>query len=64
MKNIERFERLCFLMIQCDSTHFSELCHKVGLSEIYADNLFFARFGISGEDILAKIRTDAIVIAI
>ena len=64
MKKIERFERLCFLMIQCASTHFSELCHKVGLSEIYADNLFFARFGISGEDILAKIRTDSIVIAI
>lgn len=64
MNTNERFEQLCEQMNQCDNLSFADLCQKSGLSEIYADNLFYARFGISGEDLLAKIRADSIVIAI
>lgn len=64
MKTMEKFERLCGLMMGPDTSTFEELCRSEGLSETDADNLFFATFGISGEEFLSKIRNPAIVIAI
>lgn len=64
MKTMEKFERLCGRMMVPDTSTFEELCRSEGLSETDADNLFFATFGISGEEFLSKIRNPAIVIAI
>ena len=64
MKKTERFDKLCELMVRLKGCTFSEYCRKAGLSERVGDNLCYAHFGISGEDILSKIQDTTIVIAI
>ena len=69
MTKKEQFERLCVRLLESNSSelsevNFAELCHLEGLSEKDADEFCYAGFGLSGEDILAKIQSDSIVIAI
>ena len=64
MNNMEKFERLCGRMMSPEASTFEEFCRREGLSETDADNLFYANFGMSGEDFLSKIRNPPIVIAI
>ena len=64
MNTREKFERLCGRMMSPEASTFEEFCRREGLSETDADNLFYANFGMSGEDFLSKIRNPPIVIAI
>lgn len=64
MNTMEKFERICERMMSADSSTFKEFCKGEGLSETRADNLFYANFGVSGEEFLSKIRNPPIVIAI
>ena len=61
MKNSERFERLCErllghaasleaqTLIGPGEMTFTNLCQLEGLSEVDAENLFYAHFGLSPE---------------
>ncbi len=61
MKNSERFERLCErllghiasadaqTLIDPGGMTFTNLCQLEGLSEVDAENLFYAHFGLSPE---------------
>ena len=64
MKKERRFERLCERMMKLSSEDFSQCCLAEGISQIKADNLFYAHFGMSGDEFLNKIRASSIVIAI
>ena len=60
----QKFERLCERMMRPCCEDFSECCLAEGISQTRADNLFYAHFGMSGEEFLNKIRASSIVIAI
>lgn len=69
MTKKEHFEQLCVRLLESNSSelsevNFAELCRLEGLSEKDADEFFYAGFGLSGEEILAKIQSNSIVIAI
>ena len=55
MKKSERFDSLCERMLSDlprSLADFVDLCREVGLSQTTADNLFYARFGLSAESFL------------
>jgi hypothetical protein len=64
MNTEQKFERICERMISHGDVRFSEYCSAEGLSEICVDNMFYAHFGMSGEEFLNKIKASSIVIAI
>ena len=64
MRTEQKFERVCERMMDSKDETFADYCQMEDLSEIIADNLFYANFGMSGDEFLNKIKASSIVIAI
>ena len=67
MKVEEKFTRLCQELVENPvQTHetFSSLCGQLHIDEMLMDNLFYEKFGMSGEDVFNKFLRDFIVIAV
>ena len=64
MRDYEKVERLCERMRSQKGLSFAECCQIEGVSFTRADNLFYASFGMSGDEFLSKIKDSSIVIAI
>ena len=67
MKNSQKFDRLCERLLgytvlvdmqaqkSPSGVSFIEMCHEEGLSEIVAENLFYAHFGLSSECLMTRV---------
>ena len=64
MSNFKKVERLCEQMRRQEGLSFAEYCRIEGISFTRADNLFYAYFGMSGDEFLSKMKDSSIVIAI
>ena len=64
MSDYKKMERLCERMKNQKGLSFAEYCRVEGVSFIKADNLFYACFGMSGDEFLSKIKDSSIDIAI
>ena len=64
MSDYKKVERLCERIISQKGHSFAECCRIEGISFTRADNLFYACFGMSGDEFLSKIKDSSIDIAI
>jgi hypothetical protein len=67
MKNSQKFDRLCERLLgytvsvdtqaqmSPSGVSFIEMCREEGLSEIVAENLFYAHFGLSSECLMTRV---------
>ena len=63
----EKFTRLCRELIERpvqEHGTFTSLCRQLHMDEMLMDNLFYEKFGMSGEDVFNKFLRDFIVIAV
>ena len=67
MKTEEKFAKMCSeLMKNGAGEHetFGALCREMRADEIHMDNLFYEKFGMSGEEVFNNFLSDSIVIAV
>ena len=67
MRTEEKFARICSeLMDNGIKEHgtFASLCAEIHADEMLMNNLFYEKFGLSGEEAFYKFLRDSIVIAV
>jgi hypothetical protein len=63
----EKFTVMCSELVEKgtgEHQNFRSFCRKMGTDEMYMDNLFYEKFGVSGEEVFYKFLIDTIVIAV
>ncbi len=63
----EKFTVMCSELIEKgtgEHESFRSLCRKIGTDEMHMNNLFYEKFGVSGEEVFYKFLADTIVIAV
>lgn len=67
MKTEEKFEKICFELMESSITEhvsFHALCSQMQADEKRMNNLFYEKFGMSGEEVFNKFLLNFIVIAV
>ena len=67
MKTEEKFVRMCSELMEnhaAEHESFGALCRRLRTDELHMNNLFYEKFGMSGEEVFYKFLLDSIVIAV
>ena len=67
METEEKFARLCSELMEkhvAEHKTFRSLCRQMHTDEMLMDNLFYEKFGMSGEEVFYKFLRKSIVIAV
>ena len=63
----EKFDRVCSELIEKrvgEYETFRDLCRKMDTDEMQMNNLFYEKFGVSGEEVFYQFLVNSIVIAV
>ena len=67
MKTEEKFARMCSVLMEnsvSEHESFGSLCKEMRTDEMRMNNLFYEKFGMSGEEVFYKFLFNSIVIAV